>query len=216
MTEDSLVRQRVIDELDFDPSIAAAGIGVSVSKGVVTLTGHVSSFFEQEAAIAAARRVRGVKAVAQELEVRLPGLVQRSDDEIASRAVSILRWTMHGENDIQAVVSRGWVTLSGHVEWEFQKRSAEQAVLKLGGVTGITNQISISPRISLADVEGRIIDAFRRSAELDGAGIAITVAGTTVTLSGSVKTWHERRLAEEAAWRAPGVTRVIDQLTVGP
>ena len=214
MTEDIILKQLVLDELDFDPSVTASGIGVSVEKGVVTLTGHVPHFFELETAVRAVQRVRGVKAVAQELKVRLPARSKRGDDEIAGRAVSILNWTMHGENDVMVVVSGGWVTLSGKVDWGFQKRLAEQAVRKLSGVVGITNQITVKPRVQDGDIRDRIVNAFRRSAELESAGISVAVDGSTVTLSGSVKAWHERQLAEDAAWRVPGVTEVHDRIKV--
>lgn len=214
MADDLLIRKLVIDELDFDPSVTADGIGVAVKNGVVTLTGHVPSFFEQEAAVRAVQRVRGVRAVAQEMKVRLSALGKKSDDEIAGRALSILNWTMHSEDKIMVVVEGGWITLSGQVDWGFQKRNAEQAVRKLGGVTGVTNRIVVKPRVESADIHDKIIDAFRRSAELDGAGIVITVDGSTVTLSGTVKAWHERELAEDAAWRVPGVTDVRDRISL--
>lgn len=214
MTDDKVIRDLVVEELDFDPSVTSAGIGVAVSKGVVTLSGHVPSYFEQEAAVTAAMRVRGVKAVAQELQVRLAGMAQRSDDEIAGRAVSILNWTMPGEHDVTAVIENGWVTLGGQVEWGYQRRSAEQAIRKLRGVTGITNQISIRPRVKDIDIKQTIVDAFKRNAELEGANISVKVDGSTVTLAGTVRAYFERHLAEEAAWRVPGVTQVTDRITI--
>lgn len=214
MADDVLIRKLAIDELDFDPTVTADGIGVAVKKGVVTLTGHVPSFFELEAAVRAVQRVKGVKAVAQDMKVRLPELGKKSDDEIAGRALSILSWTMHNEGKVMVVVEGGWITLSGQVDWGFQKKSAEQAVRKLSGVTGVTNQIVVKPRVESADIREKILGAFRRNAELDGAGIVIVVDGSTVTLSGTVKAWHERRLAEDAAWRVPGVTEVHDQIAL--
>jgi osmotically-inducible protein OsmY len=213
MDTDADIRTRVIDELDFDPSVTASGIGVTVSKGVVTLTGFVPSYFEQETAVRAVQRVKGVRAVAQELKVRLANFQKHGDDEIAGRALSILGWTMHGDNDIRVVVDDGWVTLSGQVDWGFQKKSAEQAIRKLGGVTGVSNTITVR-HVQNADVREGILRAFRRNAELEGAGIDIAIDGTTVTLTGAVKTWYERRMAEEAAWRAPGVTEVRDNIAV--
>jgi osmotically-inducible protein OsmY len=213
MNTDADIRTRVIDELDFDPSVTPNGIGVTVSKGVVTLTGFVPSYFEQETAVRAVQRVKGVKAVAQELKVRLPNFQKHGDDEIAGRALSILGWTMHGDNDIRVVVDDGWVTLSGQVDWGFQKKSAEQAIRKLGGVTGVSNTITVR-HVQNADVREGILRAFRRNAELEGAGIDIAIDGTTVTLTGGVKTWYERRMAEEAAWRVPGVTEVRDNIAV--
>jgi osmotically-inducible protein OsmY len=214
MDTDADIRTRVIDELDFDPSVTANGIGVTARRGVVTLTGFVPSYFEQETAVRAVQRVKGVKAVAQELKVRLPNFQKHGDDEIAGRALSILGWTMHGDNDIKVVVDDGWVTLSGQVDWGFQKKSAEQAIRKLGGVTGVSNAITMRPHIENTDVREGILRAFRRNAELEGAGIGITVDGATVTLTGAVKTWYERRMAEEAAWRVPGVTEVRDNIAV--
>ena len=213
MIDDMHIRKLVIDELDFDPSVTAYGIGVAVNKGVVTLTGFVPSYFEQETAVRAVQRVKGVKAVAQELKVRLPSFRKHADDEIAGRAVSILNWTMHGDTDIKVVVDDGWVTLSGQVDWGFQRRSAQDAILKLGGVTGISNTITVR-HVQNAEVREGILNAFRRNAELEGAGIDISVDGATVTLSGAVKTWYERRMAENAAWRVPGVTEVRDNITV--
>ncbi|SUS03343.1 Osmotically-inducible protein OsmY, contains BON domain [uncultured Defluviicoccus sp.] len=214
MESDTIIRQLVAEELDHDPSVTADGIGVAVADGVVTLSGHVASYPERFAAVRAAQRVRGVKAVAQDLLVRLPNLKKRADDEIAGRAISILNWTLHGIGNIKVTVDGGWVTLAGRVDSSHQKKDAERAIRLLGGVTGVSNEITVKTSADPVQIGSEIRKAFRRAAHLDGAGISVTVDGSTVTLIGRVKDWHERRAAEDAAWTAPGVNEVIDRLTV--
>ena len=213
---DIQLRQEVLDELEFDPVIDAAHIGVTVDGGVVTLTGHVSSYAEKLAAEAAVRRVRGVRAIAEEIEVRYPGHKQTSDDEIARRALSILRWDVFVPDEaIKLTVHKGLVTLAGEVQRYFQKYAAETAIRKLSGVTGVVNDITIKPTANVANIKGKIEDALKRHAEVEAKGIRVTVLNDEVTLDGKVDSWDERQAVISAAWSAPGVRSVEDNLTVG-
>lgn len=214
MDSDTRIRDEVLDELDFEPSIDASGIGVAVSNGVATLSGHVPTYAQKIGAEQAAQRIRGVRAVAMDLEVRLAGDAKRSDDEIAERAVNILRWSAGIGERVKAVVDSGWVKLSGEVDYYYQKQAAERAVRQLSGVIGVSNLITIKAGVRPLDVKERINKAFQRNAELESAGIKVDVAGSTVTLTGRVKAWHERKLAEDAAWAIPGVTAVQDNITM--
>lgn len=214
MESDTAIRHNVIEELDFEPSIDPKGIGVAVHNGVVTLTGHVPSFAQKLAATHAAQRIRGVEAVACELTVRLPNQKKRRDDEIAERALSILSWTMDDSSGIKVTVENGFVTLSGVVDWQFQKQDAETAVRRLGGVVNVANNVVVRPRLEQSKIERRIHDAFARNAVLESSKIHVEVQGGAVTLSGKVKAWYERRMAEDAAWAIPGVTEVYDNIVV--
>lgn len=216
MSNDIQLQQRVIDELEFDPGVNAAHIGVAVNDGVVILSGFVESYSEKHAAESAARRVRGVKAVAQELSVRLPGDKKLADDEIAARAVKLIEWDLRLPRETIAVtVEHGVITLSGEVDWNFQRREAEADVRKLGGVVHVINELRVRPRVQVADVQQRIQAAFERAADLDAAGVTVKVEedGTTV-LRGKVATLKERTAAEDAAWAAPGVTAVRNLIDV--
>jgi osmotically-inducible protein OsmY len=209
------LRQNVLDELEFDPAVDATKIGVAVENGVVTLSGHVGSYAEKIAAEHIALRVRGVRAIAQEIEVRYPNDKKDADDEIAQRAAKILEWDASVPlGKIHVKVERGWITLSGEVAWQFHRQAAELAVRKLSGVSGVTNSIVIRPRADATNVKHRIEQALRRNAELEADAIRVTVSGSKVTLEGSVRAWRERDLAEQAAWAAPGVVIVEDRLTV--
>jgi osmotically-inducible protein OsmY len=213
MTDKSL-QQAVLDELDWEPSIDAAHIGVTANNGVVTLTGHVSSFTQKWAAERAVGRVTGVKAVAEELEVRFP-LVGNTDDDIARRAVQSLDWDVSVPNNkVKVKVEKGWVTLSGEVDWYFQRSAAEADIRKLHGVKGVSDEIKVKPSVNADDVREKIKSAFDRNAQLEAANIKVTADGGKVTLSGKVDSWHDRNLAERTAWSAPGVTQVEDQLIV--
>jgi osmotically-inducible protein OsmY len=214
--DDNTLRQIILDELEFQPSVDSAHIGVAVESGVVTLTGHVASYAEKIDVEDAVKRVRGVKAIAQEIDVRYPNAKKTADDEIAKRALAILAWDVSVPNDrIGIRVQHGWVTLSGEVDWYYQRQAAEHAIRKLSGVVGVTNTIHLTPRLQRADVKRRIEDALKRSAEAEGQKIRVSVSDGTVTLEGQVKAWYERRLAEQAAWGAHGVTRVNDRLQIG-
>lgn len=211
--DDKALRQSIIDELEFDPSVDGAHIGVAVEDGVVTLSGHVGSYAERIAAEELVRRVKGVKAIAQEVEVRYPGKKKTSDDDIAKRAVAILAWDASVPDErISVKVQQGWITLSGEVDWHYQRQAAEHAVRKLSGVVGISNLIAVGRSVQPEDVKRCIEDALRRNAQIEADNIRVSVAGGKVTLEGKVKVWHERQLAERAAWAAPGVTAVEDRL----
>jgi osmotically-inducible protein OsmY len=214
--DDKVLRQFIIDELDFEPSIDAANVGVAVENGVVTLSGHVASYAEKIAAERAVQRVKGVKAIAEEIEVRHPDQAKRSDDEIAQRALNILKWSVQVPADsIQVKVEKGWVTLSGTVPWQYQRLAAESAVRKLSGVRGVTNLTEIKPDVAASDIQRKIMDSLKRNAEVEADSIRVVVDNDKVTLEGKVKAWYERELAERAAWSAPGVTVVEDRLTIG-
>ena len=210
------LRQNILDELEFEPSIDAADIGVTADNGIVTLTGHVRTYAEKEAAERVVRRVKGVRGIAAEIEVRIFGPKETDDDDIARRAVRMLDWNVSVPKDsVQVRVLKGWVTLRGEVEWQYQKNAAYDAVRALGGVVGVSNLVELAPRLSAVDVKKRIEEAFQRDAEVEAEAIRIDVQGRKVTLSGKVKTWSERRAAERAAWSAPGISTLEDHLTVG-
>ncbi|HVX76924.1 MAG TPA: BON domain-containing protein [Bradyrhizobium sp.] len=214
---DKILRQEVLDELEFDPSFDSDHIGVGVEDGVVTLTGHVESYDQKVAAIAAARRVRGVHAIAEEIDVRYPSQSKTADDQIARRALDILKWNATVSHfPIDVLVQSGWVTLSGTTDWEFQRHAAEDCIRKLSGVVGVTNRIQLKPRLNVADIKGKIEAALKRHAELDAKAIRVLVKdGDCVVLEGRVDTLAEQRAAEGAAWSAPGVITIEDRLTVG-
>jgi osmotically-inducible protein OsmY len=213
--DDKILRQIIIDELDYQPSIDAADIGVAVESGVVTLTGHVGSYAEKVAAEEAVKRVRGVRAIAQEIEVRYPFSKKTSDDEIAKRAVDILGWDVRVPDErIQVKVQKGWITLTGEVDRHYQKQAAEEAVRRLSGVVGVGNLITIKPAVQPADVKKRIEEALKRSAQGEAGNIRVSVKDGKVTLEGKVKAWYERQLAEQAAWAAEGVEAVEDRIQI--
>lgn len=212
---DLSLRESVLGALEFEPSINAAHIGVATDAGVVTLSGHVGSYAEKLMAERVAQRVKGVRAIAQEIEVRWPSDQKTNDDEIAQRALKIIEWdTTIPDGKVRLKVQKGWVTLTGEVPWYFQSSAAEAAVRKLSGVVGITNAITIKPAIQAGDIKHRIEDALKRNAEFEANQIRVVVSGGRVTLEGKVKAWHERVLAERAAWAAPGVSVVEDHLAV--
>lgn len=212
---DQSLRQDVIDELEFEPSLDAANIGVAVENGIVMLSGHVSSYAEKIAAESAAKRVKGVRAIAEEVEVRYPERKRHADDEIAARALDIIAWhTALPDDAIDVKVEKGRVTLSGEVRWHFQKMAAENAVKKLGGVAAVTNLLTIRPVASVPDVKDRIEDALRRNAEVEASQIRVNVVDNKVILEGGVRAWNERAVAERAAWSVPGVVAVENHLSI--
>ncbi len=215
MSDELKLQQRVIDELEFDPAVNAAHIGVSVRGSVVTLAGHVETFGEKFAAERAARRVRGVTGVAQEIEVHLAIDKKTADDEIAQRAVKILEWDVSvPSNAIAVKVEHGIVTLAGTVDWAFQRAEAEYDVRKLGGVKGVVNAITLRPKIRATDVRAKLTAAFERNAEVEAKRITVEVTDGRVVLGGKVDSWIEREEAERAAWSVPGVTAVEDLIAI--
>jgi osmotically-inducible protein OsmY len=211
------LREHVQKALDWEPSIDASDIGVSAEQGVITLRGHVKTYAEKATAERVALRVFGVKAVADDLEVRLASTQQRTDTDIAQAVVSALRWnTIVPDEHITAAVTNGWVTLKGHVEWEYQRVAATNAIRYLAGVRGVTNDITVQPRVKVPDVQAKIEAALKRSAEIDARRINVAVADGTVTLTGHVHSWFERNEARRAAWSAPGVRDVQDHIAIAP
>ena len=212
---DQNTKQTVLDELSWEPSINAAHIGVTARDGVVTMTGHVASYAEKYAAERAAERVSGVKAIAQELEVRYPSSAENGDDDVAKRALQAISWDVFIPRDkVKIKVTKGVITLTGDLDWQYQKESAESVVRRLGGVTGVFNEIKIKPSIKAADVRDKIKAALVRNARIDADDITIATDGGKVTITGQVDSFYERSVAERTAWSAPGVTQVEDLLTV--
>ena len=217
MISDHQLRQDVLDELDFEPSLNAVHIGVGAHGGVITLTGFVSSYGEKLAAERAARRIKGVKAIAEEIEIRLPSDKKIADDEIAGRAVDILKWRVgFPANRVKVKVEKGIVTLTGDVDWRFEKSEAEAAVHNLSGVAGVANLIRVNSPVPVAEVRQKIQKALQRSADLDASRITVQSENGKVILNGKVHAWYERDIAERAAWSAPGVTEVQDHILVEP
>jgi osmotically-inducible protein OsmY len=215
MSDDRVLQQCVMDELAFDPRVDAAHIGVTARDGIVTLTGHAKNYAEKFAAERAARRVRGVKAVAQEINVRLPSEKKTADDEIAARAVKILDWdVVIPPGSIRVKVENGDMTLSGEVDWVYQRAAAEDDVRRLSGINFIINQIRVRPHAEPEDVKAKIAAAFERTAEHDATAITIDILNGVVSLGGKVQSWIERDEALRAAWSVPGVTAVEDHLLI--
>jgi osmotically-inducible protein OsmY len=214
MKTDTQLRQDVLDELEWEPSIDANQIGVAVHNGVVTLTGSVPSYTERLAAERAAGRVSGVRAIAEEIEVKLPSSSQRNDTEIAEAVANALKWNPLVKQPIKVRVEDGVVTLTGDADWNFERDSAKHAVENLTGVRRIVNLIKVHARPSVAGVKEKIEKAFERAANLDAAQIQVETHDGEVTLKGKVRSWIETRDAENAAWAAPGVTKVNNQLKV--
>lgn len=216
-TPDLQLRHDVEAELDWDARLDSRQIGVAVKNGVVALTGHVSSYAERRAAEEAAQSVVGVRGVANDVIIELPSASQRTDAEIGEAAVMALQTNVAvPASQIKLVVHDGWITLTGEVPLWVQKNAAETALALMPGVKGISNNITISSRASVADVQSKIEEAFRRRALLDAQSITLKIADGTVTLEGEVHSWQDRQQAEIAAWQAPGVCEVIDNLNVRP
>jgi len=214
---DEDIQRDVLAELKSEPLLEPNEIGVIVRDGVVALTGWVDSYLKRWAAEQAAHRVRGVKAVANDIEVRLPPSSERLDTEIAAAAVRALEWDADVPTDkIRVTVSKGWVTLTGQVEWHYQKEEAERAVRRLWGVRGVTNLITVEPSLTPQELKEKIERALVRSAKVDADRITVEMHGSTAILRGTVRSRVEREEAERAAWSAPGITAVENRITVAP
>ncbi len=208
------LRRDVLDELDFEPAINAAHVGVAVESGVVTLSGHVETYMEKLAAEKAARRIKGVKAIADEIRVRFAEDKKTTDDEIARRAVSILHWSAVAPGGaVMVKVQDGWVGLSGEVNWNYQRTAVEALLHRLSGVKGIVNGIRVKPHADPVAVKSRIEAALRRNASVRVPDICVSVEDSgRVILEGTIHDWQERNAIEDAAWSAPGVSWVDDRL----
>ncbi len=215
MLNDNDLQQAVLAELNWEPSVNAAHIGVTANAGVVTLSGHVESFFEKHEAELAALRMRGVKAVAMDIEVQLPFDMTRGDDDIAAAAIDRLGWDISVPRDaIKITVDQGWVTLTGEVDWNYQKQAVEFDVHRLVGITGVSNQIMIKPRINTSNLSDEITHALHRSWFFDPKMISVSADGGKIRLTGTVPTLHERQVAAATAWTARGVTEVENDIAV--
>ncbi len=214
--DDKVLRNQILAALDWEPSVDSASIAVGVKDGIATLSGHVRTYVEKLKAEQVVRHVRGVRAIAEELEVRPLHTHTHADDEIAKRAVDMLSWdVLVPSAAVQVKVQQGWLTLSGEVDWQYQRTATEDDVRKLSGVLGVTNLITIKPRVHTGDIKLRIEEALRRNALIEANGIHINVENGKVTLEGRVHPWYERDVLETAVWAAPGVNAVDDRVTVG-
>jgi osmotically-inducible protein OsmY len=217
MRSDSDIRRDVEDELRWDPDLDPTDIAVSVNSGVVTLAGFVHSYTQKYQAETAAKRVAGAVGVVNDLEVRLPGIDERPDPEIARDAIARIKSELpFSWEKIRVVVKNGWLTLEGEVEWNYQRQRAEEAVRRVRGLKGVTNSIEVKPRVAPMEIRRKIEEALRRAAELDASRITVETTGNEVILRGTVRSWAERQEAERAAWAAPGVAKVDNRIIVSP
>ena len=214
---DKEIQQDVLRELEWEPLVKSTEIGVSAKDGIVTLSGFVDSYAKKYEAESAAKRLNGVKAVVNELKVKLPSTFERTDEDIAKSAVLALesRITVP-HNKIKVTVRDGWISLEGNVDWNFQKEEAEAAVRYLAGVKGVSNLIMVKPPVSASEVRSKIEDALRRNAEVDAQRISVETTDSKVILRGNVRSWAEREEAQQAAWRAPGVKEVENHIVITP
>lgn len=212
--EDKKIQENVIRELEWDPEVDSAQVGVAVENGIVTLSGEVSSYWAKLAAEKAAKRVRGVKGIAQDIIIKYFNM-ERTDTDIADAAVNAIKWnTTIPDDRITVRVENGWVALEGEVEWEYQKNSSEQAVEKIKGVKGVSNLITIKPRVQAPIVKSTIKNALERAADIEADRIQVETEGSKVILRGKVRTWSERNEVQRAAWSSPGVANVENHLII--
>jgi osmotically-inducible protein OsmY len=212
--DDEQIQIDVLKELKFDPSVTSTQISVTAKNGVVTLNGNVPHFFEKTLAEEAAQRVGGVRAVADEIEVKLMGAYEKSDADIANAALNAVEWNFSVPRDVKVSVDNGWITLRGEAEWDYQRQAARKAVTSLMGVKGVRNEMTIKARAEATDVQKRIEAAFRRSAETEGKKISVHVDGNKVTLAGKVHSFSDLTDAAMAAWNTPGVGQVVNNLRI--
>ncbi len=214
---DSEIQKDIMDELKWEAALRNDDIGVAVRDGVVTLAGFVDSYADKWRAESVASKVKGVKAIANDLEVKLPSSSERADPEIARAAVDAFKWNIWVPQDrIKVKVDKGWVTLEGDVDWHYQREEAERAVRRLTGVEGVTNLITVRAAPTPSDLKKRIEDALQRGASIDAERITVEIDGHTAILRGKVRSYAEKRDAERAAYNAPGITNVKNELTVDP
>jgi osmotically-inducible protein OsmY len=214
---DTDIQRDIVAELKWEPSLRDDDIAISVRDGVVTLAGYVDSYADKWKAERVVARVKGVKAIANDLNVKLPSSSQRPDPDIARAALDAMKWNVSIPKDrIQVKVDNGWVTLEGDVDWFFQKEAAERAIRYLTGVKGVSNLITVRVRPAPSDIKAKIKEALRRGAEFDAEHITVEIQGNKATLRGTVRSYAEMRDAERAARNAPGITEVENKLTVDP
>lgn len=215
MRTDDEIKDDILAEIDWDPQIESTEVGVTVENGAVSLYGSVNSYAERLAAERAAKRVEGVHAIAEEIKVNYPSSPKVSDEEIAKRAANLFDWHhVFRDSEVKVEVRKGFATLSGEVDWHYQRDMARTQIAGIEGVTGVSNQITLRPQASQSNVQRKIAAALQRNANLEAAKIKVDVDGGKVTLSGDVKAWYERKLVEDAVWAAPGVTNVVDNLRI--
>lgn len=215
MKTDRQLQDDVLKELEWDPSVDAAHIGVAVEDGIVTLSGHIDSYAEKRAAETAVKRVAGVRGVAEDVEVRLLGTSKRSDTDLARAAAAALEWNVAVPHDeIHVRAEDGWITLEGQVEWDHQRNACEREVHELIGVRGVMNLITVRSKAVAGDVKGKIVGALSRYAAQRAQGVQVEASNGAVTLRGHVSSWTERDEATRAAWSAPGVSKVVNLIQV--
>lgn len=215
MKTDIQLKKDIENELEWEPAVEAAKIGIEVKDGVVTLAGHLDSYPAKLAAENAAQRVSGVKGVAIEIDVELPGSSRQTDADLARAAANVLQWNaLVPKGKIHVTSENSWIKLSGELEWEFQRKAAEAAIRSLIGVRGVQNEIRLRPRVSPDNIKVQIEAALQRRAHLDTKAISVTIEEDKVVLEGEVSSISERRIIEDATWAAPGVTTVIDRLKI--